>query len=109
MPTLIAGETDSFKIEIILDTTKSIHGSKLYWDGEFAAPVIAWLSVPVTSGITFVDKGIPDRSGHQTLLKFDVPEGNIHFIKVYKLQGRCWCSNREILYSNGYCDGTGDR
>ncbi len=76
LPTLLAGEVDSFKLEIIIDPTSAVNGRKLFWDRKIENPATAWLSVPRESGITFINNAVADKSGCHTLVKFQVSEGN---------------------------------
>jgi len=74
--TLLAADTGRFKLEILIDTTVDINGSRLFWDQEAETPATIWLSVHRGSGITFTHKKVPSRSGRHTLVKFEFPEDN---------------------------------
>jgi len=74
LPTLLAADTGSFKLEILIDTTVDVNGSRLFWDREAEIPATVWLSVHRGCGITFTHKKVPSRSGRHTLVKFELPE-----------------------------------
>jgi len=74
VPTLLAADTGSFKLEILIDTTVDVNGSRLFWDEEAETPATVWLSVHRECGVTFTHKKVPSRSGRHTLVKFELPE-----------------------------------
>ncbi|MCD6249064.1 MAG: anion permease [candidate division Zixibacteria bacterium] len=82
--TLLAADTGSFKLEILIDTTVDVNGSRLFWDQEAETPATVWLSVHRGCGITFAHKKVPSRSGRHTLVKFELPEeGNPRILTAY--------------------------
>ncbi|MCP4569781.1 MAG: SLC13 family permease [FCB group bacterium] len=84
LPTLLAADTGRFKLEIFIDTTMEVNGSRLYWDQEAETPAAVWLSVHRGSGITFTHKKVPLRSGRHTLVKFELPaEDNPGVLTAY--------------------------
>ncbi len=74
IPTMLAADTGRFKLEILIDTTVDVNGSRLFWDQEAETPATAWLSVHRGCGITFAHEEVPARSGRHTLVKFELPE-----------------------------------
>ncbi len=83
-PILIAGRSDSLRLEIRLDKTKTFQGSKFHWNQSAQIPTIIWVSVPKTSGITFINKDEPHKSGHQLFIKFNNPDlGESTVISTY--------------------------
>lgn len=68
-PTMIAGEVDSFYLEIRLDTIAVEERGLKFWKSDSAVSVIAWLSAPRGSGITFVDAGDHHNIGNQTMIR----------------------------------------
>ncbi len=74
LPTLLAGEEGSIKLDLIIDTSIDIDGHDLFWDRDMEAPATVWLSVSRESGISFIDVTALHRSGRHILVKFEIPE-----------------------------------
>ncbi len=84
LPTLLAGDTGSLKLEIIIDTTIIVNGSKLFWNRKMEIPATIWLSVTHKSGIKFTNNDVSNRSEYHTQIKFNVPEeNNSHIMTAY--------------------------
>ncbi|MFZ0613213.1 MAG: SLC13 family permease [Desulfobacterales bacterium] len=73
LKTLIAGESDSFELEVRLVEPESSSEKPPQWDRAAAAPLVIWIASPDESGIVFIDKLQPDRPRHHILLKFALP------------------------------------
>ncbi len=83
-PTLVAGEKGTLEVTLRLEQAA---GDPLVF-GRGAAPPIAWISAPKDSGIDFVNEGVPDKPGQQTMITFSVPEENHPNVVVANVEYR---------------------
>ncbi len=75
-PILVTGEEDSLCLLLSIDSVNQEGDDNYIWDRRTRKSLVAWLSAPPESGITFINKNVPHRSGHQVQIIFQIPEGN---------------------------------